>query len=63
LFGLCSGKTKQDLLDRQADHRLDARNNPEKYGFKKDIKLELEPGMDGLTDDEMIGMSGACWTG
>jgi len=47
------GLTKDDLLDRQAAHRQDAINEPDKYGFKKDITLEVVDGMTGLTDDEM----------
>lgn len=45
------GQTKQDLLDRESQHHDDAVKKPEKYGFKKDIRLELV--MDGLTDDQM----------
>jgi hypothetical protein len=45
------GQTKQDLLSRESDHHGDAIKEPEKYGFKKDMKLEAV--MDGLTDDEM----------
>jgi len=47
------GKTKQDLLEREYQHRQDAIKKPKKYGFKKDIKLEQVEGMDGLTDDQM----------
>lgn len=47
------GLTKDDLLDRQAAHREDAIRDPEKYGFKKDITLEVVDGMTGLSDDEM----------
>ena len=47
------GLTSDDLLDRQAAHRQDAINDPAKYGFKKDITLEVVDGMTGLTDDEM----------
>jgi hypothetical protein len=45
------GQTKQELDTRESDHHRDAIKEPEKYGFKKDMKLELV--LDGLTDDEM----------
>ncbi|MCK5896418.1 MAG: hypothetical protein KAG20_06405 [Cocleimonas sp.] len=45
------GQTKQELDDRIAQHRNDARKHPEKYKFKKDMVVELA--MDGLTDDQM----------
>ncbi|NET58314.1 MAG: hypothetical protein F6K47_19805 [Symploca sp. SIO2E6] len=45
------GQTKQDLDIRKSQHHNDVVKEPDKYGFKKDMKLELV--MDGLTDDEM----------
>jgi hypothetical protein len=45
------GRTN-DILDRQAKHRLDAINEPEKYGFKKDIVLR--PHLDELTLDQAM---------
>jgi RHS repeat-associated protein len=41
------GQTEQTLEKRQYDHRQDAINSPDKYSFKKDIKLVLV--LDGLT--------------
>ncbi|MFP4411717.1 polymorphic toxin-type HINT domain-containing protein, partial [Coleofasciculus sp.] len=48
------GQTKQTLWEREFQHHSDAVKQPEKYGFKKDMKLELVPAMDGLSDDEMF---------
>ncbi len=45
------GQTKQDILDREKNHRANAIKKPEIYGYKKDIKLEVI--IDGLNDDEM----------
>jgi hypothetical protein len=45
------GQTKQELDDRIAQHRNDAKKQPKKYKFKKDMVVELA--MDGLTDDQM----------
>ena len=47
------GQTKQDLLTRQANHRRDARKNPRKYSFKKNMTIEVFEELRGLTDDEM----------
>ena len=47
------GQTKQDLLTRQANHRRDARKNPRKYSFKKNMTIEVFEQLRGLTDDEM----------
>jgi len=47
------GQTKQDLLTRQANHHRDARKNPRKYGFKKNMSIEVFEELRGLTDDEM----------
>jgi hypothetical protein len=45
------GQTKQEIDTRKSGHHRDAIQEPEKYGFKKGMKLELV--LDGLTDDEM----------
>ncbi|NES20336.1 MAG: hypothetical protein F6K41_15735 [Symploca sp. SIO3E6] len=45
------GQTKLDLDTRESYHHNDAVKESDKYGFKKNMKLESV--MDGLTDDEM----------
>jgi hypothetical protein len=48
------GRTQQDVWDPEIEHHRDAKLEPEKYGFKKDIRVEQAPDMDGLTYDEAL---------
>jgi hypothetical protein len=48
---LANKHSKQDILDREKNHRVNAIKKPEIYGYKKDMKLQVI--IDGLNDDEM----------
>lgn len=47
------GQTVQTLSARQTQHQAEALIDSAKWGWKSQMKLELYPGMDGLTPDQM----------
>jgi len=47
------GQTRQDLEKRESQHHQDAVDEPDKYGWKEKMTIEVYGGMDGLTDDQM----------
>jgi hypothetical protein len=47
------GQTVQTLAARQTQHQAEALIDSAKWGWKGQMKLELYPGLDGLTPDQM----------
>lgn len=47
------GQTRQDIDVRQSQHRTQGAQDPDNYGWKRDMTIRQVEGMDGLTDDQM----------